>query len=243
MITYLTTLFSPDKYEDQYCLAIVEGQAGARLSHSHNAQYLYVLQSLSLWRNILDDFFHLWSLAEKDLLDVQSNPYKLTETGQGFHRLQPAPSIDKAMRNIIHTVQSGANGCGEWVGSSVIHLGDKNVPNALLFIDKYNQVGRILSPIVICLRRLPLLMKNSYQKSFLERNYGSVEGARKAILCDFFKYAFDGSGADNFFEAGSCIDGRLTSAWHWCNQLPQKSFFSLFKLTGFVGFDGEDWDI
>ena len=28
-----------------------------------------------------------------------------------------------------------------------------------------------------------------------------------------------GSGADNFFDAGSCIDGRLTSAWNWCSKL------------------------
>lgn len=31
-----------------------------------------------------------------------------------------------------------------------------------------------------------------------------------------------GSGADNFFDAGSCIDGRLTSAWQWCSKLEKK---------------------
>jgi len=48
-----------------------------------------------------------------------------------------------------------------------------------------------------------------------------------------------GSGADNFYDAGSCIDGRLTSAWNWCNQLPEKPYFVVFKLTGFSGFDGQ----
>jgi hypothetical protein len=42
------------------------------------------------------------------------------------------------MHNILSTVQRRL---GSWVGSSVIHLGDTNVPNALMFIDKYNQVA------------------------------------------------------------------------------------------------------
>ena len=42
--------------------------------------------------------------------------------------------------------------------------------------------------------------------------------------------------------SGSCIDGRLTSAWNWCSKLPEKPFFPIFKLSGFVGFDGEFQD-
>ena len=55
----------------------------------------------------------------------------------------------------------------------------------------------------------------------------------------YIRSAFDGSGADNFYDAGSCIDGRLTSAWNWCSALPRKPYFPVFRLTGFAGFDGE----
>jgi hypothetical protein len=76
-------------------------------------------------------------------------------------------------------------------------------------------------------------------KEMVDSGYGGMEKLRKDILHDFFKSAFDGSGADNFYDAGSCIDGRLTSAWNWCSQLPTKPFYPIFKLTGFTGFDGE----
>ena len=49
----------------------------------------------------------------------------------------------------------------------------------------------------------------------------------------------DGSGADNFFDAGSCIDGRLTSAWNWCAKLEKKAYYPVFKLANFSGFEGK----
>ena len=62
---------------------------------------------------------------------------------------------------------------------------------------------------------------------------------RHAILTDLFRHAFDGGGADNFFDAGSCIDGRLTSAWNWGSKLEKKTYAPIFKLAGFTSFDGE----
>jgi Protein of unknown function (DUF2009) len=75
--------------------------------------------------------------------------------------------------------------------------------------------------------------------AYINSSFGSKEEAKKKILGDFFRHGFDGSGADNFFDAGSCIDGRLTSAWNWCSQLEKKEYFPLFLLTGFIGFDGQ----
>ncbi len=58
-------------------------------------------------------------------------------TGQGMNRVQQANNVSRAIHSIIHTCQQRL---GHWVGSSVVHLGDHNVPNALMFIDKYTQV-------------------------------------------------------------------------------------------------------
>lgn len=140
-----------------------------------------------------------------------------------------APHVGSAMRHILHKAQSKT---GFWVGSSVVHLGDHNVPNALMFIDKYTQVPRILNPIVVVLRALDVtsdMMKNPDTVKcvcssgvarpaphcfsgvsmmfcrFVNDAFGGPEAARKLILSDFFRHAFDGSGADNFFDAGSCI--------------------------------------
>jgi len=127
---------------------------------------------------------------------------------------------------------------GHWVGSSVIHLGDNNVPNALMFIDKYTQVARILNPIVLTIDQVSNMCKNPKTKSYIDNCFGGKKRVRMDILVDFFRFAFDGSGADNFYDAGSCIDGRLTSSWNWCSKLEQKPFYPIFKLGGFLGFDG-----
>ena len=35
--------------------------------------------------------------------------------------------------------------------------------------------------------------------------YGGIDKAKKDILHDFFTHAFDGSGGDNFFDAGMLL--------------------------------------
>ena len=150
MITYLKKYFSPNSAKDsKSSLAIRSGKGGARLTHDHSKQYAYVLQSLTLWREVLHgqpirsniscvsclnnavaDMFHLWSLAEQDLLS-ENVTYRLRDTGQGLNRVQAAPKTSRMMHVILNRAQKSI---GSWVGSSVIHMGDHNVPNALMFI-------------------------------------------------------------------------------------------------------------
>jgi len=137
-------------------------------------------------------------------------------------------------------LQQCAKSLGGWVGSSVVHLGDRDVPNALMFIDKYIQVPRILNPLVSSLQNLERVCENdTFVLKFIDRTYASVARCSTTILADFFKHGFDGSGADNSYDAGSCIDGRLTSAWNWCSLLETKPYFPVFLLAGFSGFDGQ----
>jgi hypothetical protein len=77
--------------------------------------------------------FHLWSLAEQDLL-AENVMYRLRDTGQGLNRVQAAPKTSHMMHSILHKAQKSV---GTWIGSSVIHMGDHNVPNALMFIGAF----------------------------------------------------------------------------------------------------------
>lgn len=230
MIDYLKTYFNPNT-EKEWSLEIFRGRSGSCLTHSHRTQYTFVLQSMLLWREIMGNMFALWQMTEEDLLDP-SGRYRLCDTGQGLNRMQSAPRVSKMMHHILHKVQSEV---GSWVGLSVVHLGDRDVPNALVFIDKYTQVPRILGPIVQTLDKLQEVYDSSpAMKKYFDAEFGGVEVLRMAILQDFFRHGFDGSGDDG----GSCVDGRLTSCWNWCSKIEKKKYFPAFLVTGFNGFDG-----
>src|SRR3546814_3936770 len=174
----------------------------------------------------------LWFLADQDLLN-ESGTYHLSNTGQGLNRVQYCPNVGSEMRRILGVWHHAV---GPWVGLSVVQLGDRYVPNALVFIDKYSQVPRILAPIASCIERLDRLCEDPAIEKYINQEWSSVRGLRLQILSDFFKHGFDGSGDDG----GSCIDGRLTSAWNWCSKLSKKPYYYVFMLAGFQGFDG-DW--
>ena len=73
-----------------------------------------------------------------------------------------------------------------------------------VFLDKYSQVSRILSPIVATVEAVPRLITDHPTLAlYIEREFGSAAGCQLAILTDFFRHGFDGSGADNFMDAGS----------------------------------------
>eukprot|EP00878_Enallax_costatus_P007578 GHUV01007935.1.p1 GENE.GHUV01007935.1~~GHUV01007935.1.p1 ORF type:complete len:658 (+),score=224.07 GHUV01007935.1:58-2031(+) len=144
MLQYFISTFRPDAIEDPYSLAITGGRGGARLTHSHERQYHYVLQSLTLWREISNDMFKLWYLAEEDMLREGAS-YRLCDTGQGLNRVQSAPRLSRAMHGILGRCQAQI---GSWVGSSVMHLGDHGIPIVLFFLHVYTQVS--LGPEIDC---------------------------------------------------------------------------------------------
>lgn len=248
MIEMLTTSFDPDTEVRGESLAICSGRGGSCLSHSHKDHFFFVLQTLVLWREIMFNMFELWRATESDLLG-NGGHYRLCNTGQGLNRVQSAPNVSAIMSRILGKVKAEVRAPSKdngwlprswfgrgWVGLSVVHLGDRDVPNALVFIDKYMQVPRILAPIVRTLEQIEGIGKtNAKLRDFIIREYESTENCARVVLRDFVRHGFDGSGDDG----GSCIDGRLTSAWNWCSKISKKKFYPIFLLTDFVGFDGD----
>jgi hypothetical protein len=114
----LRNLFSFAAYSQKYF------GTGACLAHDHKTQYFFVLQSLSLWREIMVSMPRLWLFADLDMLVEH---YRFADTGQGFQRIQSCPRVGGEMRRILKQVQESVG--SPWVGLSVVHLGDRDVPN------------------------------------------------------------------------------------------------------------------
>lgn len=227
-------VFRDPAIKQRYSLGIQYGRNGARLTHDHERQWHYAQQSLMLWSVIQREMVHLWYIADQDLFNGSS--YRLTSTGQGLNRIKSCPALYKEMHNILNECRLK---CESWVGSSVVHLGDDAVPNALFFLDKYTQIPNILIPFDQTLLQINDLVKNDANlEDYIVKEYGSVNDLKLTILQDAFAHMFDGSGADNFYMSGSCIDGRLTSAWNHTNQISKKKYYNIFLMTRFIGFNG-----
>jgi hypothetical protein len=80
--------------------------------------------------------------------------------------------VSKAIHALLRRCQERL---GSWVGSSVVHLGDHNVPNALMFIDKYTQVPRILAPVVLAVEQIETLAKDPGLASYIDAQFGGTE--------------------------------------------------------------------
>eukprot|EP00760_Papus_ankaliazontas_P034420 PhM_4_TR7180/c0_g1_i1/m.29963 len=240
-VSLLREHFNPDApFAPEFDLGITEGESGSRLTHNHKDQFYFVQQTLTFWKNILLQMFSLWTIAERDILNGEL-PYVYEETGQGYHRLQRNSAATRAaLQQVLDDTKQEV---GVWVGSDRIHLGDPQVPNGMYFLDKYAQISRIVNPILRVIEYVDTLVEDRRQDShlrhFITHTWKSADYLKKAILTDFLRHGFDGSGGDNMDDAGSCIDGRLTSAWNWCNDIHLKPFYPVFLLAGFHSFDGD----
>lgn len=67
-------------------------------------------------------------------------------------------------------------------------MGDHNVPNAFMFIDKYTQIPRILNPIVTTLRLIDRFTETPSILKYINATFGGIETLKKTVLCDCTLY-------------------------------------------------------
>ncbi|CAI5703380.1 unnamed protein product [Peronospora effusa] len=79
-------------------------------------------------------------------------------------------------------------------------------------------VGHILRPIVKAIDSIESMCESPKTRGYVDTTFGGARTLKHTILADFF---------------------RKASAWNWCSNLHSKPFFPIFKITGFVGFDGK----
>jgi hypothetical protein len=80
-------------------------------------------------------------------------------------------------------------------------------------------VPRILNPVVLVLDQLPKLCRDPQVAAYVQAAFGGVEPCRKAILLDFFRHAFDGSGAGVFGSSRGLAVGA-SMALQTCSGAP-----------------------
>ena len=60
IIHYLKKYFHEKNYDSETDLSLRRGVGGSCLSHDHETQYQFILQTFTLWREISQDMFKLW---------------------------------------------------------------------------------------------------------------------------------------------------------------------------------------
>lgn len=186
IISLLIKYFDPAGAMEGFSLGIQYGRKGARLSHDHAKQFHYVHQSLTLWSQIMRDMFKLWLEADTDLVSDRAR-YQLADTGQGLNRVKACPSVSRSMHGIIKQTMDVT---GKWIGSSVVHLGDRAVPNALFFMDKYTQVPRILTPVYLVIRNIDRVARDPFIHEWIRGQFGGVDELKISKLLFFFFFFF-----------------------------------------------------
>ncbi|EPY26412.1 hypothetical protein AGDE_11350 [Angomonas deanei] len=151
LISYVKKDFEELSSSDPHNISIQSGKDGACFTQSHSTHAKYVIESLTLWMNVQGKIFDVWEAAETDMLVEGKGNYSIVNTGQGYHRMCSAPVSYRVMSSLVRETEAQLGG---WVGIKVIHLGDRDVPNPLVFIDKYSVIPKIVTPIVHVLDEL-----------------------------------------------------------------------------------------